>query len=255
MHQQNSFITLTYSDENVPVGGTLVKKDVQDFLKRLRRWLGSIRISYYLCGEYGDDADNKFRSQYGGNIGRPHYHALIFGYDFREYRPWEANQAPDNHNYFSQFLEDRWQKGITSVGELTPATAAYCARYATKKITGKPAPAHYQRIHPETGEITQALPEFALCSTRPAIGDSWLAQYGTDVYPSDEVIQNGKQRKPPRFYDKRLGDRAPRLLRTIKGKRVQRASTRQNRLNSSPWRLRVRETVKEASLNQLKRNL
>lgn len=255
MHERNCFITLTYNDENLPAGGTLVKKDAQDFLKCLRRWLGSIKISYFLCGEYGDDEDKTFRDQYGGNVGRPHYHALIFGYDFRESRPWQANQAPDDHNYHSTFLEERWGMGITTVGDLTPATAAYCARYATKKITGTPAVQHYTRVHPLTGEISQILPEYITCSTRPAIGDSWLRLYGTDVYPSDEVIHNGKQRKPPRFYDKRLDSRNPRLLRTLKGKRVRRATNRKSRLNSSPWRLAVREEVKTASLNTLKRKL
>ncbi|AXH75968.1 MAG: replication initiator protein [Microviridae sp.] len=255
MHERNCFITLTYNDESLPVGGTLVKKDAQDFLKRLRFWLGSIKISYFLCGEYGDDADRTFRDQYGGQVGRPHYHALIFGYDFREYRPWEQNRAPDSHNYFSQFLEDRWGKGITTVGDLTPATAAYCARYATKKITGPPSAAHYRRTDPNSGECFQILPEFITCSTRPAIGDSWLARYGTDVYPSDEVIHNGKQRKPPRFYDKRLDRRNSRLLRAIKGRRIRRANSRKNRLNSAPERMRVREEVKQGALDNLKRNL
>ncbi|WNK12828.1 MAG: replication initiator protein [Microvirus sp.] len=254
MHEKNCFITLTYDDEHLPPGGTLVLKHTQDFIKRLRRWLGSIKISFFLCGEYGDDEKKIFQKQYGGTLGRPHYHALIFGYDFREYRPWKMNDEP-SHSYHSPFLEERWGMGLTSVGELNPQTAAYCARYAVKKITGDLALLHYSRTNPITGEITKIRPEFTTCSTRPAIGDSWLAQYGTDVYPSDEVIHNGKQAKPPRFYDKRLADSNPRLLRTIKGKRVRRATSRRNRLENSPWRLSVREEVRTARLNTLKRKI
>lgn len=254
MHERNCFITLTYDDEHLPEGGTLVKKDFQDFMKRLRRWLGSIKISFFHVGEYGDDEDRLFRDQYGGQVGRPHYHALIFGYDFREYRPWEQN-GPPNIRYHSEFLEKRWGMGLTDVGDLTPASAAYCARYATKKITGTRATSHYRRIHPMTGEISQVIPEYITCSKRPAIADGWLQLYGTDVYPSDEVILNGRQFKPPRFYDKRLAASAPAQLRRIKVRRVARANRRANRFNNSPDRLRVRETVKTAALQQLKRTL
>ena len=75
-HDKNSFITLTYNDDNIPVAEngnyTLVKKDFQDFMKRLRESIGDVKIRYYACGEYGSKSL------------RPHYHAIIFGYDFSE---------------------------------------------------------------------------------------------------------------------------------------------------------------------------
>lgn len=39
MSEKNCFLTLTYDDVNVPEDGGLNKKDFQDFMKRLRRWL------------------------------------------------------------------------------------------------------------------------------------------------------------------------------------------------------------------------
>lgn len=61
------FVTLTYSDECLPVDKSLHYEDVQAFLKRLRRRLGSRRIKFYAAGEYGEE-----------NF-RPHWHIIIFG--------------------------------------------------------------------------------------------------------------------------------------------------------------------------------
>src|SRR4051812_44934530 len=37
LHSHSSFITLTYDDKNLPLGGTLIKRDFQLFMKRLRK--------------------------------------------------------------------------------------------------------------------------------------------------------------------------------------------------------------------------
>lgn len=62
---------LTYDNEHVPKTKdgllTLQKKDVQDFLKRLRYYVKE-SISYYIAGEYGPNKTH-----------RPHYHCIIFG--------------------------------------------------------------------------------------------------------------------------------------------------------------------------------
>lgn len=64
-------LTLTYSDDELPysVDGlpTLCKRDVQLFLKRVRKKLHPIKLRYYCAGEYGE------------HTYRPHYHILFFG--------------------------------------------------------------------------------------------------------------------------------------------------------------------------------
>ena len=52
LHKENCFITLTYNNENLPKYKSLVKKELQDFFKRLRKKYGN-GIRYYACGEYG----------------------------------------------------------------------------------------------------------------------------------------------------------------------------------------------------------
>lgn len=58
------FLTLTYNEEHLPKTGDLSKRDLQLFIKRLRKKNPGIR--YFAVGEYGSDFD------------RPHYHAVIF---------------------------------------------------------------------------------------------------------------------------------------------------------------------------------
>ena len=72
MYEDNAFITLTYSEQNVPPDGFLEKQHFQKFMKRLRRHFAPKTIRFYMCGEYGEE------------FGRPHYHALLFGIDFAD---------------------------------------------------------------------------------------------------------------------------------------------------------------------------
>ena len=55
MHELDSwssgvFVTLTYNTEHLPDSGSLSKRDLQLYFKRLRRSLGDRRIKYYACG-------------------------------------------------------------------------------------------------------------------------------------------------------------------------------------------------------------
>jgi len=87
---------------------------------------------------------------------------------------------------------------------VTPASCAYVAGYVQKKISKRQDPEYYDLpfVNKETGEIPTRVPEFTRMSLRPAIGLRWLKRYWTDVYPADRVVIQGKEYKPPRYYDK-----------------------------------------------------
>jgi len=113
MHEQNSFITLTYDDQHCPIN--INRHDPQTFLKRLRNRVEKPR--YFLTGEYGS------------KTARPHYHAIIFGHDF-------LGGAHDigNGMYINEHLTSIWGKGNVVVAPFTVATAMYTAGYVTKKL-------------------------------------------------------------------------------------------------------------------------
>ncbi len=239
LHEQNTFLTLTYDDENVPSHNGLEKTHLRAFVKALRQQISPKKISFYGCGEYGEQHL------------RPHYHILIFGHDFTVQDRELIDENNGNPLYTHPDLERLWKKGTAYIGEANYDTAGYTARYITKKITGEQSHDHYRRFDTLTGEDTYVEPEFASMSRRPSIGLGWFEKYSTDVYPSDEIIIKGKPSKPPTFYDRLHERSAPESFENIK--RIRRNA--RNSLENTFDRLAVRKTCKLAQITSLKRNL
>lgn len=232
MHDANAFLTLTYNDENLPGDGSLVPSHLTGFIKSLRNRLdyrGGPQIRYFGCGEYGEQ------------FARPHYHLLLFGYDFQEDKKhWQNSNGIAL--YRSEFLESVWTKGHSSIGDLTFESAAYCARYVTKKITGEKSEDHYQGKHPE----------FLRCSNRPGIGQSWYQQYYRDLYPKDFITHRGKKFRVPRYYDRLYSDGVgAKAFKLIKLKRdINREKFEQE---NTPERLDAKEQCAIARYSRLPR--
>lgn len=98
------FVTLTYDEKHLRSDCNLSKRDVQLFLKRLRKRHGP-GIRYFAVGEYGT------------RFGRPHYHILLF------------NCTQDN------LVRVAWQDvagdaiGLVHIGSVSSASIAYCTKY------------------------------------------------------------------------------------------------------------------------------
>lgn len=191
MYSQNCFLTLTYDNDHLPSGGTLVLRDLQLFLKRLHNKLLRERgfgIRYFAAGEYGEEN------------GRPHYHALVFGYQFTDLRKYKQN-ARGEMVFTSKSLEALWGLGQCKIGAVTYASAAYVARYALKKVDGaKREAGHYESVSAD-GVVMERLPEFALMSRRPGIGTAYYEKYGGEIRAHDNVIIDGKPVPSIRYYD------------------------------------------------------
>ncbi len=237
-HDENSFITLTYSDEYLPEDNSLDLRHFQLFMKRLRKSL-STKIRFYACGEYGE------------TYGRPHYHACIFGFSFPDKTPWKKSN--DQVLYRSAHLERLWPYGYSSIGDVTFQSAAYVARYLLKKINGDDAENHYEYINWDTGEITQLKREYTTMSRRPGLGTSWFRKFQTDVYPSDQVIVNAKIMRPPKFYDGLYEIDSPKNHAIIKHQRKAKAA--QHSEDQTPERLKVRCQVQKSQINLLPRKI
>lgn len=150
-HQDNAFITLTYDDENLPDGATLVPEHVKDWLKRLRRRVYPHRLRYFYVGEYGDKSE------------RPHYHVALFGYPHCIKSRNLPKCAPQCNCVICETISSTWQMGRVDVGTLTRDSAQYIAAYTVKKMT-----------NPNNEKVKQWLngrhPEFARMSLKPGIG-------------------------------------------------------------------------------------
>lgn len=193
LHAENSFLTLTYSDEHLPDPPSLHRSHVQGFFKRLRERLSPSCIRFFYCGEYGTATK------------RPHYHAIVFGEAFRADRyPWQRIRG--NVYYRSPLLEQIWTLGHSTITDVTPKSANYVARYSVKKANdytrtnGNP----YERINVETGQLSYVKPEFIGMSTKPGIGFDFVDKYSANAFPSGFFIIDGKKVPVPRAYKKRL---------------------------------------------------
>ncbi len=244
LHEQslwanNIFITLTYDDQHLPQYNTLVKKDYQDFTKRLRKHKKANTqnpIRFYHCGEYGD------------KYARPHYHAILFNCNFSDREQINGHKGLTT----SETLTKLWGKGFTSIGDVSFDSASYVAGYVQKKITGKmkdyidPSThlRYYERLTPD-GEIVTLQQEYSTMSRRPGIAGLWFAKHKTDCYPSDNIHINGREMRPPKYYDKLFIESSPENKKTfeeiIKPKRLD--------LMQHTAHLRTPEALAQAKLN------
>lgn len=231
LHSRNSFVTLTYA--NNPI--SLRQSDLRNFWKRLRHHFPNETIRYFACGEYGE------------LLGRPHYHACIFGFDFPDKVLYSVR---DNVPlYHSTILSDIWGHGFCSIGDVTFESAAYTARYVLKKINGDLASEHYESITPE-GEVFDRLPEFVNMSRRPGIASGWYDIYKRDL-EKDFLTMRGTKMRPPRFFDKLLHRDDPDAHAALKESRKVKAL--QAAPDNTPARLSAKRQIKERKLKILKR--
>lgn len=278
------FLTLTYSDDNIPAGGSLEPQDMVRFLKRLRKHFVPInpysklkerenwnkfneqtRIRFYQCGEYGERTN------------RPHHHAIIFGLDFDDKKFHSNNRG--NVLYKSEILEKLWPHGYSLIGSVTFDSCAYVARYIMKKSLGKDAWKSYTDIDVTTGEvINERVPEYTTMSRNPGIGKTWYDKYKSDVYNKAVggyiVNKGGDKIKPPQYYENLFERESPDVYREVVDKQgrqlrkqfvslgqrslmlvSRRKEAEKNKDDNTLERLRVKEKVKVAALSQLKREL
>lgn len=156
LHPRVWFVTLTYEDLHLPPDRAVSKRELQLFVKRLRKALGVERLRYFGVGEYGE------------RFGRPHYHLTVYGGDRAD---------------FPDLVKAAWSKGFVHVALATPDTMAYVAQYTLKKNTV----ATRKR---EDGRT----PEFQLMSRRPGLASgcaAGLVAYLEQEFGRDEFWSKG----------------------------------------------------------------
>jgi hypothetical protein len=267
LYDFNCFITLTYRSEvessvkqftnglYVPSDWSLHRSHFVKFMKRLRKNSGH-KIRYFMAGEYGRCCQHGIDVERVGCplcvVGRPHYHALLFGYMPSDLVLYAEDAGV--RRYTSEFLTETWRYGFVDVGEVTFASAAYVARYCLKKVRGLAAQDYYWQSGLD-GEVTFIEPEYCTMSRKPGIGAKWFEQFHRDVFPADEVPVpgHGLMRPVPRYYESLFEKMNPVLLQEVKEKRAEWLV--ENADSLSPDRLMAKYLVKQAQLRSLKRKL
>lgn len=188
LYEDNAFVTLTYSDEFLPVDGSLEPVAVSLWLKRLRemyRQASGRKLRFYLVGEYGDET------------WRPHYHVALFNFPScargRTLRDVRNRVAWRKCCDWCRMVGESWGKGDIDIGALETKSAQYLAGYVVKKMTSAADPRLMGRHR-----------EFARMSLRPGIGNdmmyevaSTLLQYNLEDRPDVPIVlDHGKKSLP-----------------------------------------------------------
>lgn len=251
LYENNCFITLTFNEENLNGFESLDATDFQRFMKRLRKKFAGAEfvkrpdgtyhrpIRFFHCGEYGE------------KLSRPHHHACLFNFDFEDKVLWKEREGV--LLYRSAELEKLWPYGFCTVGEVTYQSAAYVARYVTKKINGKKAKNHYQKVNMATGEVHQIEPEQITMSRRPGIGKMWFEEFQSDVFPKDFITHQGRRFRTPKYYDALYDALSPEEFEKIQRKRRKEAKKYPDQ--KTLRRLRDKEKVLQQRVKRLERTI
>lgn len=172
--------TLTYNKDNLDYRYSLKKKDVQDFMKRLRvnreRAGYKNKIKYFIAGEYGTRKK------------RPHYHALLYGVN-----PLDEKEK--------ELINKSWGKGYVYPEMIKQGNSAamYVAKYINK---GDNMELYHDKKEYEKYMNKEA--QFKICSS--GLGKNYVKENRNNL-KENLFIPNGKNKKSiPKQYIKWLKD-------------------------------------------------
>lgn len=204
-------------------------------------------------------------AEYGGKLGRPHYHVIMFGADFYDRYHWRTTSA-GHKVYRSLLLERSWSDihgspiGNCEIGSVTVASARYVSAYILNKKYGDDSLEHYMFYDGETGEYVPRKPEYCTMSrggrTGKGLGYAWLKKNYKEVYSehfADYIYVDGARCKVPRYYDRIMQEIDPDIYYAVKERRLENVLKRQ--AEYTPERLKERERFLLAKQRNGKRKL
>ncbi len=248
-YQDCSFLTLTFNDDMLSRRtnpNSLNRSAFTSWIKRLRK---AIKCNYdkeirlMACGEYG----SKHK--------RPHYHILIYGFNFPDKYVFKYNKIRGKEvlYYRSPFLEKIWKPaysdepyGFSVIGDVNFESSAYVARYVTKKLFGPYADKVYKDKEKE----------FLTTSRMPGLGYGYLTRFYKNIFDLGYIVlPNGHKAPIPRYYENKLQEIDPEIyykyMISKKEKFVNNLFI--ENIDSTKERLIVREELKKMNLDLLVR--
>lgn len=121
------FVTLTYDEASLPfesctdslgqlhIVSPVCKRDVQNFLKRLREKIGYKRLRYF------------FVSEYGPTTLRPHYHGILF--NLPKFGEDNTKQLVE----VTKLIQSVWSSGLITIDSVTFGRISYVTKYVSCK--------------------------------------------------------------------------------------------------------------------------
>jgi len=162
------FLTLTYDDKksNAPFYNTLVKKDFQLFIKRLRKKYKNLK--YLMCGEYGE-------KNY-----RPHYHCILLGVNLRD----------------KNIVNEAWNLGKCYFGYVEEKSIMYCVKYLLKG---------YNKESQAFLDLKNPIHEKPYMDMSKGLGKQYALMNEERLKKEMSIVTvNGTKRSLPRYYRKKL---------------------------------------------------
>lgn len=159
------FVTLTYDEKHLRTDRSLCKRDLQLYMKRLRKAHEVYKrdIRYFAVGEYGSKG------------GRPHYHMLLFN--------------AERHLIERSWCDSKGKPiGIVHVGDVTDASIMYTLKYM---------------VQPDVEVPYGFEPPFRLMSRKYGIGGRYLSDEIVEYHRrsgANYIVNGGAIGKLPRFY-------------------------------------------------------
>lgn len=209
---KGTYVTLSYNYENLPKSGqtlpqvagdacgTLRPKDMQNFIKRLRKWTKkhlNKNFRYMQCGEYGTEK------------WRPHHHIFIFGIEpnefiFRDSINHEMADIRKLHRIkqdikeqCENFFKEIWGFGRcwVDVEPVHEHIGQYIVGYIRKKIGPKFGG---KELYEENGRVRPYM------TTSKGLGEEW-GRKNRDTWTENLTLgYQGGQHAVPRYYIKRI---------------------------------------------------
>lgn len=261
-HDSAYFATLTYDDAHLPVSysvdkasgeafpvATLVPRDLQLFMKRLRFHFNNDNIRFFACGEYGSTTF------------RPHYHLILFGLHLNDLVPYKKSRLGDDY-FDSESFQSCWcdsngdRLGMTVLSTVNWNTCAYVARYVVKKNKGPNSKDDYENLG--------IVPQFSRMSLKPGIGRLYYDENKEKIWKYDKINistpDGGLSFAPPRFFKKILQVEDPVLANELseirKFRAIERSKGKKQLTDNDLYDiLRIEEEKKQKVLKSLIRIL
>lgn len=171
------FTTLTFRNDEM-IDPSIHKEELSQFAKNLRNDLRNTgkKIKILGCGEYG------------GESGRKHYHAIIFGIGLGN----EKTMIGTNETWLSEnsIIEKNWTKGNVFNGVVTYNSCRYVASYVFKKYYDELA----EEVYKEHGL------EVPFQHTSGGIGKSYYLEWKNEILKRGYIMFNGVKQTIPRYF-------------------------------------------------------